>query len=233
MFPAEFATSGRRSYDPRMKRRAPTISSGGLWLYGIHPIRAALVNSRRKVHRALLTQQAADVIGRPLLARVRHDIGTAEHVARSVPPGAVHQGAALLCEPLPRRELEDVLQNKTGERRIVLVLDQITDPHNVGAILRSAKAFGASAVVVQDRHAPPESGALAKAASGALDLIPYIQVVNVARAVEALPRQVSPNCENAATSGAAAAAREGQVRASRPAPAERRSGADPGTPVIA
>jgi 23S rRNA (guanosine2251-2'-O)-methyltransferase len=169
-----------------MKRRSPAVSPATLWLYGIHPIRAALANSQRKVHRAVLTQQAVDAIGRPLLARVRHDVATTERVARNVPPGAVHQGVALLCDPLPKVDLEDALESTPGTRRIVLVLDQITDPHNVGAILRSAAAFGVLAVVVQDRHAPPETGALAKAASGALDRIPYIQVVNIGRVVEAL-----------------------------------------------
>jgi 23S rRNA (guanosine2251-2'-O)-methyltransferase len=186
LFPLELATPVRQSYDFRMKRRAPTVSSAGLWLYGIHPVRAALANPRRKVHRALLTHHAAEAIGRPLLARVRHDIAALEQVARSVPPGAVHQGVSLLCEPLTKRDLEDMFELRGDKRRIAVVLDQITDPHNVGAILRSAVAFDALAVVVQDRHAPPESGVLAKAASGALDLIPYIQVVNVARAMEAL-----------------------------------------------
>jgi 23S rRNA (guanosine2251-2'-O)-methyltransferase len=158
----------------------------GLWLYGIHPVRAALANPKRHAKRVVLTERAAEEIGKPLLGRVRHEIVDADSVSRLLPPGSVHQGAALNCEPLPRRALADVLGPKTERRRIVLVLDQITDPHNAGAILRSAAAFGVSAAIVQDRHAPPESGVLAKAASGALDSVPYIVVVNISRALEEL-----------------------------------------------
>jgi 23S rRNA (guanosine2251-2'-O)-methyltransferase len=100
----------------------------------------------------------------------------------------VHQGVALQVEKLPKLDLEDVLSSLSEKRRIVVVLDQISDPHNVGAILRSAAAFGVSAVVVQDRHAPPESGVLAKSASGALDALPYVEVVNISRALEDLGR---------------------------------------------
>jgi 23S rRNA (guanosine2251-2'-O)-methyltransferase len=161
-------------------------ASGGLWLYGLHAVRAALANPRRAVRRAVLTERAAEEIGHGPLGRVRHEIGIAETIGRLLPAGSVHQGAALLCESLPRRDLEDVLANPAEAPRLVLVLDQISDPHNVGAILRSAAAFDASAVIVQDRHAPPESGVLAKSASGALDIVPYLQVVNIARALEDL-----------------------------------------------
>jgi 23S rRNA (guanosine2251-2'-O)-methyltransferase len=92
---------------------------------------------------------------------------------------------ALQCEPLPKLKLEEAIA-RSPRRRIVLVLDQISDPHNAGAILRSAAAFGVSAVIVQDRHAPPEYGALAKAASGALDIVPVVTVVNIARTLEQL-----------------------------------------------
>ena len=109
-------------------------------------------------------------------------------ISRALPQGAVHQGIALLCDPLPDLNLEDVVALKPPGSRLVVVLDQVTDPHNEGAILRSAAAFGAAAVVVQDRHAPPESGVLAKAASGALDLVPRVTVVNIARTLERLGR---------------------------------------------
>jgi 23S rRNA (guanosine2251-2'-O)-methyltransferase len=103
-----------------------------------------------------------------------------------LPPSAVHQGVAILCEPLPQLSLESVVASPAAGRRLVVVLDQISDPQNVGAILRTSAAFGAAAVVVQSRHAPAESGALAKAASGALDLVPYVEAVNIARALERL-----------------------------------------------
>ncbi|HEY2835348.1 MAG TPA: RNA methyltransferase, partial [Rhizomicrobium sp.] len=148
---------------------------------------AALANPRRKLHRAILTARAAESLGDKLLGRVRVEPADADAISRLLPPGAVHQGAALSCDPLPGADLEAVLVPGSGSRRrIVLVLDQLSDPHNVGAILRTAAAFGVSAVVVQNRHAPPQSGALAKAASGALETIPYVEVVNIARALDQL-----------------------------------------------
>lgn len=175
-----------RTHPKRSHRRSPPRDKDrGLWLYGLHAVKAALANPARQATRAVLTERAATEIGAKLLGRVRHEIADAQTVARLLPPGAVHQGVALACEPLPRRELADVLA-PSERRRIVLVLDQISDPHNTGAILRSAAAFGVAAVVVQDRHAPPESGVLAKAASGALDVVPYIEVVNIARALDEL-----------------------------------------------
>lgn len=176
----------RRNFIPKDHQRPRAAE--GLWLYGIHAVMAALANPHRKVLRAVLTDRAAQEIGQKLLGRVRHETADVNAIARLLPPGAVHQGVALQCEKLPRRDLEDILEPLSKKRRIVVVLDQISDPHNAGAILRSAGAFGASAVVVQDRHAPPESGVLAKAASGALDTLPYIEVVNISRALEELGR---------------------------------------------
>jgi len=155
------------------------------WLYGLHAVQAALANPNRKLGRAALTPRAAETIGAKLLERVRVEILEPGAIDRLLPPGAVHQGAALEAAPLPAADLVQILEQPgNGKRRVILVLDQLSDPHNVGAILRSASAFGVTAVVVQDRHAPPQSGALAKAASGALDLIPYIEVVNIARALD-------------------------------------------------
>ena len=174
-----------RSDRRRFRPQQPQKTVEGLWIYGLHAVRAALANPRRKVKRAVLTARAREEIGAGLLGRVRHETAEADAVAKLLPSGAVHQGAALQCEPLARLDLEDALQ-PSGRRRIVLVLDQISDPHNAGAILRTAAAFGVSAVVVQDRHSPPETGVLAKAASGALDIVPVVTVVNIARTLEAL-----------------------------------------------
>ena len=176
----------KRHFYPKEQPRPR--GTDGLWLYGIHAVTAALANPRRKVLRAVLTERAAQEIGAKLLGRVKHEIADTNAVSRLLPEGAVHQGVALQCEKLPKLDLEDVLSAPSEKRRIVVVLDQISDPHNEGAILRSAAAFGASAVVVQDRHAPPESGVLAKAASGALDTVLYVEVVNISRALEDLGR---------------------------------------------
>jgi 23S rRNA (guanosine2251-2'-O)-methyltransferase len=169
-----------------VKGRPQNAQSGAQWLYGLHAVEAALANSRRKLGRAVLTPRATELLGSKLLARVRVETAEPGAIDRLLPPGAVHQGAALEAWPLKTRDLDDVLGEPGGSRRVVLVLDQLSDPHNVGAILRSAAAFGVAAVIVQDRHAPPQSGALAKAASGALDLLPYIEVVNIARALDEL-----------------------------------------------
>lgn len=157
------------------------------WLYGLHAVAAALANPRRKLHRAVLTARAAESLGNTLLGRVRVEPADADAISRLLPPGAVHQGAALSCDPLIARSLDEILAiDAGGQRRIVLVLDQLSDPHNVGAILRTAAAFAVTAALVQDRHAPPQSGALAKAASGALEIVPYVEVVNIARALDQL-----------------------------------------------
>jgi 23S rRNA (guanosine2251-2'-O)-methyltransferase len=172
---------------PSARPHRPVKPESGLWLYGLHAVKAALANPRRKVKRCLVTTRAAEEIGPKLLGRVRCEIADGNTVDRALPPGAVHQGVALLCEALGRQTLENVLQ-PSERRRIVLVLDQISDPHNAGAILRTAAAFGVAAVVVQDRNSPPETGVLAKAASGALDIVPVINVVNISRTLEELQK---------------------------------------------
>ena len=171
----------RQFYKP-----AQTKPESGLWLYGLHAVRSALSNPKRFVRRVVLTERAAEEIGPKLLSRVKQELSDLHGISRTLPAGTVHQGIALLCEPLPRIDLETVLKQSHERPRIVLVLDQVTDPHNVGAILRVAAAFGVTAIVVQDRHSPPETGALAKAASGALDVVPVIHVVNIARTLDEL-----------------------------------------------
>lgn len=185
----------KRSEPPRHERTplpggnhkggAP-LSGGAQWLYGLHAVQAALANPRRRLGRAVLTPRAQETIGETLLKRVRVETSEPGAIDRLLPAGAVHQGAALEAWPLKSAELDEVLAQAPAWRKVVLVLDQLSDPHNVGAILRTAAAFNVAAVIVQDRNAPPQSGALAKAASGALDLIPYVEVVNIARTLDQL-----------------------------------------------
>ena len=150
-------------------------------LWGRHAVAAALDNPNRKVIRAWATRDAAGFMQFP--ADVALTLAEPPDLGRLVPHDAPHQGVVIEVEPLEDVWIDDVLGD-TPERAALLVLDQVTDPHNVGAILRSAAAFGAIGIVTQDRHSPPESGALAKAASGALERMPWVRVVNLARALE-------------------------------------------------
>lgn len=157
-----------------------------VWLYGVHAVTAALLNPERKVRRLLATAEAAKALPD---ARPQPEIVERAEIDRVLPPGAVHQGLALAVEPLPATEMEDVIRAADGAATaIVVMLDQVTDPHNVGAILRSAAAFGAMAVAAPDRHAPDETGTLAKSASGALERVPLVRVTNVVRALEDLKK---------------------------------------------
>lgn len=149
--------------------------------WGRHAVAAALDNPDRKVLKAWATREAAGFMQFP--AAVPVTMAEAPDLGRMVPHDAPHQGVVIEVEPLEDMWLDDVLA-EAPEKATLLVLDQVTDPHNVGAILRSAAAFGAVGIVTQDRHAPPESGALAKAASGALERVPWVRVVNLARALE-------------------------------------------------
>ena len=149
--------------------------------WGKHAVAAALDNPERRVLKAWSTREAAEFMNFPKdLPVVLADVAD---LGRMVPSDAPHQGIVIEVEPLEEMWLADVLAD-APERAVLLVLDQVTDPHNVGAILRSAAAFGAIAIVTQDRHAPPEGGALAKAASGALERVPWVRVVNLSRALE-------------------------------------------------
>jgi 23S rRNA (guanosine2251-2'-O)-methyltransferase len=150
-------------------------------LWGKHAVAAALDNPQRKLLRAWATRDAAAAMQFPKDVPVT--FADVADLGRLVPHDSPHQGVVVEAEPLEDVWLGDVLGD-APERALLLVLDQVTDPHNVGAILRSAAAFGAIGIVTQDRHSPPESGALAKAASGALERMPWARVVNLARALE-------------------------------------------------
>jgi 23S rRNA (guanosine2251-2'-O)-methyltransferase len=145
-------------------------------------VRAALANPDRILHRLLATADAAKSLGPQ---RIPAEIAERHQIEVQLPADAVHQGLALLADPLPELGVEDIVF-QAGPKAVVLVLDQVTDPQNVGAVLRAAAAFGAIGVVVHDRHAPPVTGALAKAASGALETVPLVRAVNIVRALEIL-----------------------------------------------
>jgi 23S rRNA (guanosine2251-2'-O)-methyltransferase len=150
-------------------------------LWGKHAVAAALDNPDRKVLKAWATRDAAAMM--QFSADVAVTLADVADLGRLVPHDAAHQGLVVEVEPLDEVWLDELLTG-AGEQAVLLVLDQVTDPHNVGAILRSAAAFGAIGIVTQDRHSPPESGALAKAASGALERVPWARVVNLARALD-------------------------------------------------
>ncbi len=149
-------------------------------LWGRHAVAAALDNPRRTVTKAWATREAAEFMQFP--KEVAVTLADVADLGRLVPGDAPHQGVVVEVEPLEDVWLDEILAGAPDEA-VLLVLDQVTDPHNVGAILRSAAAFGAIGIVTQDRHSPPESGALAKAASGALETVKWIRTVNLARAL--------------------------------------------------
>ena len=150
--------------------------------WGRHPVTAALANPDRTIRRIWGTREALSGLDLPQGLPIEY--AEAADLARLVPGDAPHQGMVAEVDPLEDIWLEDVLAAGAEDRRPLVVLDQVTDPHNVGAVLRSAAAFDALGIVTQDRHAPPESGALARAASGALEIVPWVRVVNLARALD-------------------------------------------------
>ena len=157
-------------------------SAGAVRLWGHHAVEAALMNPDRKHRKLWATREAVANLAGELPADFPIEWADPADLARLVARDAPHQGLVLDCDPLEELFLDEVL---TGDpSRPLVVLDQVTDPHNVGAILRSAAAFQACAIITQDRHAPPESGTLAKSASGALEVVPWVRVVNLARALD-------------------------------------------------
>lgn len=174
-------TPARRGTPPgRGRRTAPER----VWLYGRHPVLAALRNPDRRCRRLLATQNATAWLTEHGYGDRTPEDARPEEIDRAVPDGAVHQGLAGEFTDLPRRRLDEVCDASAPGS--VLILDQITDPQNVGALLRVAAAMGAQAVIAQDRRTPPLAGATAKAAAGTAEVVPVVRVVNIARAMEGL-----------------------------------------------
>ena len=157
-------------------------SQGQVRLWGRHAVEAALKNPERSHRKLWATREGIASLDGELPPDFPLEFADVADLGRLVARDAPHQGLVLECAPIDDVFLADVLGGDAA--RPIVVLDQVTDPHNVGAIMRSAAAFGAAAIVTQDRHAPPEGGVLAKSASGALEILPWVRVVNLARALE-------------------------------------------------
>src|SRR5689334_23221795 len=172
---------GAPAFRPRQPLAPGEAPGDGLVrLYGLHTVRAALDNPRRKIRKMLVTRNAAERLSISDLAALpfKAELVEPKDIDKITGSDAVHQGVLIEAEPLKPKRLDAL-----GDTRLVLVLDQVTDPHNVGAIMRSAVAFGAGALITTQRHSPQESGVLAKSASGALEHIDMIEVKNLADAL--------------------------------------------------
>ena len=172
-------------------RASKESGDGALWLFGLHAVRDALLNPRRLKRKLIVTPNALQRLEEAIAeAGVEPEVSDPRKFSAPLDPQSVHQGAALLTEPLDWGAPEEICAPADeSDAPLALLLDRVTDPHNVGAVLRSAEVFGARAVIAPHRHSAPESGALAKSASGALERQPYLRVQNLARAMSALQRQ--------------------------------------------
>ncbi len=194
--PSRALAAGIAAPAPAAAPRPLPAASGAhaQWIYGRHAVAAVLANPARRCRRVVALPELAAELA-PLLAEARADLPAAapelldrRALAQLLPADAVHQGMAIAADPLPRRDLGPLLADlpAEGAPHVVVLLDQVSDPHNIGAVLRSAAAFGALAVVVPEHGAPPVTGVLAKAASGALETMPLVRVTNLARTLEHL-----------------------------------------------
>lgn len=183
-----------RNFKPKFKAHARRQSSGAgdnrddgqVLIWGSHAVEAALNNLERTITRLLATDNAIARLDKIIAARgIRPERTTPKDLDRRLGAETVHQGVLLETEPLPNADLEDLAATAI-DRGPLLVLDQVTDPHNVGAILRSAAVFGSAGLVMTQRHSPPLTGVLAKSASGALELVPVALVPNLSQALAQL-----------------------------------------------
>lgn len=170
--------STRNTPSPNSPSGAPKPGASTYWMYGLHACLAALANKDRRIRRLVVSEAAEASLPKPLKLPVERRTG--KEIASLVGTDAVHQGIALLTDRLLQPGFEEILRGA----RPILILDQVSDPHNVGAILRSAAAFDAAAVVLPKDHAPPESAIIAKTASGALECVPLVHVTNLAAALD-------------------------------------------------
>jgi 23S rRNA (guanosine2251-2'-O)-methyltransferase len=171
--------------DKEQGRRAAAAET--LWLFGLHAVRDALENPRREKLRLIVTRNAADKLAPAITTSgMTPEIADPRKFAAPLDPGSVHQGAALEVKALDWGRIDEVCMGDGVAGPRVVLLDRVTDPHNVGAILRSAEVFGARAVIAPRHHSAPETGALAKTASGALERQPYLRVRNLAEAITEL-----------------------------------------------
>ena len=173
----------KRKHKNPHKDRKTLADSSQLYIYGSHAVRAAVDNPQRHIKNLYLTENAAHELAETLAKRnIQAQISKPQKLASLLPPDAVHQGMVLETAPLPEPDLADL----AASGKLLLLLDQVSDPRNVGAILRAAAVFGAGGIILPRRNSPPPSGALAKTASGALEVVQMVPVTNLARALETL-----------------------------------------------
>ncbi|MDR3423454.1 MAG: 23S rRNA (guanosine(2251)-2'-O)-methyltransferase RlmB [Alphaproteobacteria bacterium] len=190
----KFGEKGKPAFHkPRPEKREETkFTSNGVLIWGLHAARAAFLNPKRRITRLWLSEggqklfEATQNEARDeLLKRPDAKLASRDELDRITPVGSVHQGIVIETAALADPALSDII-DADPPPALILMLDQVTDPHNVGAILRSAAAFGAGAIIMTERNAPTTTGVLAKSASGALEHVPMIHVVNLARALDEL-----------------------------------------------
>jgi len=189
------------------ERAKRAVAAETIWLYGLHAVRDALANPAREKLRLVATQNALQRLG--TFEGVDPEIVDARKFPVPLERDAVHQGVALETKPLGWGGIDECIARAPEGRLLIVCLDRVTDPHNVGAVLRSAEVFGAAAVIAPARHSAPETGVLAKAASGAVERQPYLRVTNLTRAIDDLKARgftvIGLDGEGDATLGAAVA----------------------------
>lgn len=173
-----------RQISRHRRQQGPSTRGQPIRFWGRHAVLAALANPERTVKRIWGTREVLGQLDLPPALPISYAEVT--DLARLVARDAPHQGLVIEVDPLEDIYLGDLLQAEVDadSKRPLVVLDQVTDPHNIGAVLRSAAAFDAAAIITQDRHSPPESGVIARSASGALEIVPWVRVVNLSRALE-------------------------------------------------